>query len=438
MIIIKGTKNADCLDKINGADIDLIAKFMINYMMGLKTFNDKGEYTGSNEKFPVFHTAHGDLFVKPSCGMVFIPNTFESSMSCDVNRLSSVLFKHIETLEQVFKLGNYLSKYHTIANGLYTCVKAKTESKTRLEIQEKEDHYRTSQNRFTWIINTHQEFKFDIDFNQRFSTIAHHFVSIFYDPYDVVKYKHMQNIMSLTKRDFYASDYITALELFPIFVKNMCLAVELNNRWKQMWDREEKGRKVRRGTAPFNENVLRVLATTDMYVGVLNITGTAVIPHTDNNIHISIPITSVKMKKSSELRNDVCTLCQEILYGKNYAIVDSSGETCRMYCALCTHGCARDLTIENNKSKFVFVVTATRTIQDAIAATNYTPQKKEMMLDVVEHGIKYDNPVPTKKGIAEADTLVGSKYMIAHNAEEFMYTEKALTNRRLLINSSRK
>ena len=121
-MIILTPINSDQKSQVAKEDLARICKYMVNFMVGRVIFNDDGDFVDSSEKFPTVCTPDGTLFIKAAEGTII----FHSDVNIDnsfIQRMSAALS---ELLNKYTKIRAYMQQYHTIFNGLYTNVKAKT------------------------------------------------------------------------------------------------------------------------------------------------------------------------------------------------------------------------------------------------------------------------------------------------------------------------
>lgn len=452
MIIIKTNDNSK---EFPASDITIIAKYMINIMLGQTVFDSSGEFVpvANRTKFPTIVTSHGDISFKSSVGLVFVPTVANTTRVGIVDELT----KAISALDRNYTIDidGWLKKYHTIDKSYYTSIKAKpsgvpaaterNRNRNRGTVQfiamnivaDTGDIRQSLSQRFLWIVKAQEQFAFDIDNNDRFGTITHHVTSIWYDSCGVVvprkgsafgsevaassfagELRRSPNTYwfnELLMSDFASYKNKTSIRLHLMNTYNN-VGLELNQRWTKLSINTRTTKQSVVETSMFNETSLREI-TSNIYEAGLSTDGNSIIAHQSSANPIVIHITGTKLPKSFEIRSDICTICTAKLYDDNYAIVDKSS-VCRMFCALCMHGCKSSLETD---AEYIFRVKSPVTAIDIIDNASWiSSEKKEVLIDVIKSGIKtavYTNNEGNKCEVS----YIGNKYIVVDSVDTFMF-----------------
>lgn len=346
-------------------------------MVGRVVFNDDGEFIDSSEKFPTVCTPDGTLFIKAAEGTVI----FHSDVNIDnsfIQRMSAALS---ELLNKYTKIRAYMQQYHTIFNGLYTNVKAKTNATDVISagpsrsdkialvtlctnVHNEIKPSKGNLNRFRWNLINQEKFMFEIDHVYSCSVISEHLVSIFLDggrlvrnkgsfpadrfvsgnrdlllekPGVVIESRLPTHISYLSKSDFVRFHHIVnGLDLFLLSDAYNHIAIEINKVWYDHYvtnstnfRKTKKKKPAVKVASELDETSFIRLDSSKLFSATLTHDHKFIQVgsnsanndgHDDEHHSVRIQLDGMIIN-SSEIVYDVCCVCGVAVYENNYVFV---------------------------------------------------------------------------------------------------------------------
>jgi hypothetical protein len=333
--------------------------------------------------------------IKSASGYLYVP--LDISGKDLVHDLKPLLEKMSKFSRLDGKSNDHLRDYHTIKCGYNTNIKIKHDLKTkkvesRVFLYDETDSHR---GRFTWFIVPINKINFEIVNTDVDRAIARFASCILWDRYDITKLLHNDSTFEFNINSLRGYEHVLNKTIILFKHAENPLMIELNNFWRNY---------------PFNNKnkILRNINDARLYKADYN----------------KLQFKTVRIDDtSSEVSNDICARCKQMIYGDFYAlggyINGGNDKSCIALCALCMHSSQQDMPLENKYMR-VYRTTCPRTIVDMLEIEICDDTKRDICIEVL-------NGITTEEIEINNDkvtyTLIGKKYAAFNNVENFLFTD---------------
>jgi len=434
MLILKGELNP--YNQISDADIIRIAKHAINFMAGIKLFDDNGSFNpDATEKFPQFNVCNMDMFIKASSGYIILPADADTSIFID-NFITQLVECENEYMKKHDKHKDYLLRYHSVSNSIYTTLKVKSDLRT-IGKKSSEDNYRilvtdekeisTKQYaRFTWKVININKIELEITNRNRLAAFELHVCSILYDN-SVTNYQPNEFIYTLKPQKCIAWKNVgknMEVMLSPIYPH---IHFEILKKYQKIVQPQAYN-----STTIFYSSLsIPVRDITkfvtyknfNVYEAVLTPNGRCISPHEGCEIELPLQL------KKNVMRYDICTLCKGTLFGENYVFlsITPANMSVNVLCPYCAHFDSYFVAIRT--PQFIFKVMWHRTIEKHIDDLRVSKEKKKLLLNVIKGVFRVANNQNNDDDDEDNDNsnninylLIGDSYIGVTSIEQYIFT----------------
>lgn len=450
MLILKGT--VDKKNQISDDEIFRIAKYAINFMAGIKLFDENGNFNPtSTEKFPLFNVCNMDMFIKAAGGVIILPVDVDRELFIEkfIIQLGICEKTYMDTAHP-----NYLNKYHSVNNSIYSTLKIKSAllgivpcvennenvKNSRILVTTKSrDHMKTG-SRFIWrVINTNYV-QLEITNRNRLASFEMHVLSILYDT-DTTNYAPNEFIYTFKPQK--CVSYVNICKNMEINLSCIAPHIQLEfakvlKSYTSSSDNIETLKYRATGGKNLNRHTITTLSSYNIYEAELVNEGKSISPH----VGCEIELTAVTKKNC--LRNDICSLCVGALFDENYVFVSYKDHTKNVHvstvCAYCAHFGPQ---INIYQPQFIFKVKWPRSMKDQIESLRMSKDKKKILIDASTNGVYRtfidvdddDDDETAMTSIKRRCLLIGNNYIGVIQLEDYLFgnLHKIYPNRQAIL-----
>lgn len=411
MIIIKEI-GEDC-------DYLTIAGEILNFETSTRYFS-KGKLLivpEEHREYPKLADRNIQYTIRATIGYIYVSPTtdleiFENKILLAVLQLECQLLKEFGV--------EVLKNYHTVMTSINTNVKVK--SALALTKDSKNCSYANNGNtknikrqfsrfadthgysRFTWLIRTIDEFKFQIRSDDVDDAISRFIISIFYDSDNICKLDHLTTTFDFSLKDLKGSDKIIN-EKILLFMYGMPLQYELSEHWCNNVSKDAK-------------------------IFLRNIDET----HLFEVKYEQLTFKPVKRYNSNEASLNICSKCYSQLFGDNYALFNhlSTKNYCIAVCPPCLHDNANKSL--DSEYQYIYRVTFPTTVEEMCKKMSGSDERMVIRIEAAKK-IERKELHYGKKMIKYI--LLGDKYVAFEDINDYLFlklsVDSTFTQRKICL-----